>query len=352
MMTFSDPTVEAVKAQLSQGLTLQGYCNSVLRQPYVNFSDFSNLSDIQSQINTGLDKAKSHADTYLNGIQNNIISNISNISNFYNLYSAVPVVLPPDATEEQWLSILNAMKSQTDTYITASDGVVNDLGLLNTNLGTDAAFFNKTVSDLNALVNGNEGILADISRDLKSIDKQIAGTIAGTAISALAIVGGGILFVYGAAIPGSSLIGVGMVTAGVAGTVASSLALKSLYDTKADLLLRRSTLTNEVNLVTGIDSNFSQLGTQAGEAMQATTEMRNAWVALNSDLDNLSLNLQNGIINTHTIRELFLTAANETIPFIQQDIDIIKQQMAGVGTAESGEMSVGEYVTHVTQEAA
>ncbi|CAL2087874.1 conserved hypothetical protein [Tenacibaculum sp. 190524A05c] len=352
MMTFSDPTVEAVKAQLSQGLTLQGYCNSVLRQPSVDFSNFTNLSDIQGQINSGLDKAKSHADTYLNGIQNNIISNVSNISNFYNLYSAVPVVLPPDATEEQWLSILDAMKSQTDTYIAASDGVVNDLGLLNTNLGTDAAFFNKTVSDLNALVNGNEGVLASINSDLKKIDKQIAGTIAGTAISALAIVGGSLLFVYGAAVPGSSLIGVGVVAAGVAGTVASSLALKSLYDTKEELLLRQSTLTNEVNLVTGIDSNFSQLGVQAGEAMQATSEMRNAWIALNSDLDNLSSNLQNGIINTHTIRELFLTAANETIPFIQQDVDIIKQQMAGVGTTSSDDMSVGEYVAHVAQEAA
>ena len=50
MMTFSDPTVEAVKAQLSQGLTLQGYCNSVLRQPYVNFSDFS--SKILEAINS------------------------------------------------------------------------------------------------------------------------------------------------------------------------------------------------------------------------------------------------------------------------------------------------------------
>lgn len=359
-MTFSDPTIEAAKTQTTQGLVLQGYCNSILQQPFVDFSEFTNLSKIQTNINDGLQNAKDNAKTYLNGIQNNIISNINSISNFYNLYSAVPTVLPPDATEAQWLSILQAMKSQTDTFIEASDLVIIDLGNLNSNINADVAFFNKTINDLNAIVGGNDGMLASLDKDIERLDKQIAGTIAGTVISGLAIVGGAVMigvgtigspFTAGGSTP---LIagGVAVVLVGTAGTVASALTLKGLYDAKASVLQQKSSLTSEVNLAEGIKSGYSSLGFGASEAVTATSQMKNAWVSINSDLDNLSLNLQNGIISTDSVRQLFLTAANETIPFILEDVSLIKQQMAGVNVSVSAEdMNVGEYAVHLAEQA-
>jgi len=359
-MEFSDPTMEAAKAQMSQGLVLQGYCNSVLQQPLVDFSGFTSLANIQENVNGGLKTAKDHANTYLNGIQNNIISNVSNISNFYNLYAAVPVVLPPDATTEQWLSILQTMKAQTDTFINASNLVVIDLGNLNTNIGQDVGFFTKTVADLNAIVNGNEGILASISNDLNTIERQIGGFIAGTVIGAMAIAGGVFLIAVGSvgtfvtAGTSAPLVagGVAIAAVGVAGTVASAKTLQGLYAQKASLLQQQSSLNSEVNLALGINGAFSQLGTQATQAMDATTQMKNAWVTLNSDLGNLSRNLQNGIISTDVVRQLFLTAANETIPSIQQDVAIIKQQMTGVEVSAAGDTSIGDFAVQLAQEAA
>ncbi|KAA1244901.1 HBL/NHE enterotoxin family protein [Aquimarina sp. RZ0] len=356
---FSDPTITAAKAQVSQGLVLQGYCNSVLQQPSVDFSGFTNLAQNQIDINQGLQTAKDHANTYLNGIQTNIISNISNISNYYNLYSAVPIVLPPNATTEQWISILQAMKAQTDTYINASNLIVIDLGNLNTNIGTDVGFFTKTVSDLNAVVDGNEGVLASLSNDLSSIDTQIAGVIAGTVISGLAIVGGVFLIAVGSVASfvtaGTSLKlvagGVAITSAGIAGSVAGTITLKNLYQQKADLLQQQSTLTSEVNLVSGINSAYSLLGSQAAEAMSATTQMKNAWTSLSSDLGVLSNNLQSGIMSTDVIRELFLTAANETVPTILQDVNIIKQQMAGVELSSTGDKGIVDYIEELTQAA-
>ena len=350
-MNFSDPTVEAAKSQVSQGLVLQGYCNSILQQSELDFSGFTNLSEIQTDLNTGIRSAKSNADTYLNGIQNNIIGNISNISNFYNLYSAVPVVMPPDATEEQWLNILNTMKSQTDTFIDSSNLIVVDLGNLNTNLGNDIAFFSKSVSDLNAIVNGNEGILASLEKDLDQIDTQIRGMIAGTVLSSLAIAGGvfmiGVGAVGGFVTAGTStpLVagGVAVVAVGIGGTVGFAKGLQGAYAAKAALLQEKSSLTSEVNMATGINGAFSQFKNLGIDAMNATTQMRNAWATINGDLNVLSQNLQNGIISTDFLREFFLTAANETIPVIQQDISIIKQQMTGVEVSSSGDLSIGDY---------
>ncbi len=359
-MKFSDPTIEAAKSQISHGLVLQGYCNSVLQQPEVDFSGFTNLASNQDAVNTGLRTAKDHASTYLNGIQSSIISNISNISNFYNLYAAVPTVLPPDANEAQWLNILKAMKSQTDTYRDASNVIVVSLGNLNSNIGNDVAFFNKTVSDLNAIVNGNEGMLSSISKNLQDIDRQIAGVITGAAVSGLAIAGGvfmiGVGSIAGFVTAGTSLSlvagGVAVTAAGIGGAVGSAITLKGLYDTKAGLLQDQSTLTSEVNLALGIEGAYSELGTQAADAMTATTQMKNAWVALNSDLDVLSRNLENGIISTDTLRTLFLTAANETIPVIQDDVSIIKQQMAGVEVSSAGDMNIGAYAVHMAEQSA
>ncbi len=359
-INFSDTTMAAAKEQVSQGLVLQGYCNSILQQPFVDFSGFSNLAQNQININQGLQTAKDHSNTYLNGIQNNIISNISNISNYYNLYSAVPVVLPPNATTEQWVSILETMKSQTDTYINASNLIVIDLGNLNTNIGADVGFFSKTVSDLNAVVNGNEGVLASISNDLSTIDTQISGVIAGTVFSGLAIAGGVFLIAVGSiasfVTAGTSLKlvagGLAITSAGVAGSVASAITLKNLYQQKADLLKQRSTLNSEVSLVTGISGAYSQLGNQAAQAMSATTQMKNAWVSLSSDLDTLSNNLKSGIMSTDVIRELFLTAANQTIPTILQDVDIIKQQMAGVEVNNTNDKSIVDYIDELTLSAA
>lgn len=359
-MNFSDPTMEAAKAQVSQGLVLQGYCNSILQQSELNFSGFTNLAAIEADLNTGIKSAKSNADTYLNGIQNNIINNISNISNFYNLYAAVPVVLPPNATEEQWLNILNTMKSQTDTFIDSSNLIVIDLGNLNTNLGNDIAFFSKSISDLNAIVNGNEGILASLTSNLDQIDRQIAGMISGTVLSSLTIAGGvfmiGVGAVGGFVTGGTSLKlvagGVAIVAAGVGGTVGFAKGLQAAYAQKASLLQQKSSLESEVNMATGINGAFSQFKNQGMQAMDATTQMKNAWVTINSDLNVLSQNLQNGIISTDFLREFFLTAANETIPVIQQDIGIIKQQMTGVQVSSSGDMSIGDYAVQLAEAAA
>lgn len=358
-MATTDPTMTPAKAQTSQGLVLQTYCNSVLQQAQVNFSGFPNLAQYQSDVNTGLLTAQAHANDYLNTIQPSIITNISNISNYYQMFNAVPVACPPGTSVSQWVSMLQALQTQASTYESVSSGIVNSLTTLNTNLGNDSGSFSTTVSNLNAAVNGDNGVLQGLSSNLKTIDSQIAGAIAGTALSALAIVGGGFMIAVGGitdfVTAGAStplvIGGVAVLAAGIGGEVASAITLNNLYNEKSKLLQQQSSLTSEVNLALGISGAYKQLTDQAGSAMTAATQMKNAWGSIGSDLGNMAYDLQKGISSTDAMRTLFLTAANGMVPAVLTDIQTIKAQMSGVQSSNSGSQPLGAYVLNLAQAA-
>ncbi|NHQ90803.1 HBL/NHE enterotoxin family protein [Janthinobacterium lividum] len=328
----------ANKAQCSQALLIQTYANSINEQPSVDFSGDANLLKYQSQINDGLGQAQTHATAYLNVIQPSIIANIANIGNYYALNNAVLTALPTGSTEAQWIATLTALQQQSQQYQTAANGVVSALQTLHDNLTTDSASFATTVSDLNAAVNGDNGVLSSINSQLGTIQGQIDGAIAGTVLSGLAIVGGTFMVVVGGVADfvtaGTStplvVAGVAVVAAGIGGEVASAITLKNLNDEKATLLGQEASLTAEVKLATGISSGYASLSNQVQAAVQSATQMENAWEFLSSDLGSLIGDLQQGIQNTDTIRTLFLTAANTEMQAVTTDITTIKGQMTGV----------------------
>lgn len=346
------------KGQSAQALIIQSYANSIKEQPTVDFSGEPNLEKFQAEINTGLQTAQSHADNYLNNIQPNIIENISNIGNYYALHNAVLATLPEGSTEQEWITNLQVLQEQSSQYQKAANGVVTELGQLHTDLTNDTASFAGTVSDLNAAVNGDHGILDSINSQLSDIQGKIDGAIAGTALSGLAIVGGAFVIAVGAVADfvtaGTStpvvVGGVAIVAAGIGGEVASAITLKNLNDEKASLLSEKSTLTAEVNLAVGISSGYNSLLTQVKGAVEAATQMQNAWQFLSSDLGNLVADLQKGIQSADQVRTLFLTAANTEIQTVITDINTIKGQMAGVTNivAAPGQ-TVGDAIVEAAQ---
>ncbi|HHI92325.1 MAG TPA: hypothetical protein ENK04_02250 [Gammaproteobacteria bacterium] len=364
---MSDPTKAAKdinianKEQSSQALIIQAYANSVNEQPNVDFSGEPHLATYQTQINTGLATAQGHAKKYLNSIKPSIIQNIANIGNYYALNSAVATTLPEGSTEAKWIENLSELQTQSAQYQKDANVIVTSLQNLHDNLTTDAASFAKTVSDLNAAVNGDNGVLASDNKELSSIQGKIDGAIAGIVTSGLAIVGGGVMIAVGGitdfvtAGTTTPLVvgGIGVVIAGVGGEVASAITLKNLNDEKAKLLTEKSTLTAEVKLATGVSSSYQSLATQVKNAVDAATQMENAWEFLSSDLGSMITDLKNGIQNAGQIRTLFLTATNTEIKTVITDIDTIKGQMAGVTTivAKQGQ-TVGEALVAAAQTAA
>lgn len=340
---------KASKAQTSQGALLQTYCNSVLAQPEVDFKETPNLVKYQKGINDGLGIAKGHANEYLNKIQPLIFSNIANISNYYALHNAVATTLPPGSTERQWVEQLNILKDQSIQFHYDANNVITQLQTLHQNLGVDTASFAKIVSDLNGAVNGDNGVLQSIDGQLGKLQGDIDGAIAGIALSGLAILGGvfltalgaiGEIFTGGAA---TALVvgGIGLVVVGVGGEVASAVMLQKLNEAKADLLKNKASLKNEVKLALGMSSAYGSLKGQSLAAMNAATQMGNAWQFLSGDLSNLISDLEKGITSADKVRMLFLTAANSVIKDVANDTNIIKGQMAGVKGFKTPK---GEYV--------
>lgn len=329
---------DASKKQSAQGLLVQTYCNSVLQQPNVNLVGTPTLATYQTKINDGLAKAKDNANLYLNKIQPMIITNMADISDYCDLYKSVPIALPENSSKQDWISTLHALKDEAVMYTANAASVVQALQDLNGRINGDSVYLTETVSLFNTAVTGDNGVLASIKTQLDDIQGKIDGTIAGIVVSGLAISGGVFITAVGEiasfVTAGTStplvLAGIGLIAAGVGGTVASSIVLANLNDSKGTLLRQQASLTAEVSLALGISSGYQSLSGQAKQALDATIQMKNAWDFLTNDLNNLIKNMERGTPSAAAMRALFLATANGNMTSVQKDVDIIKRQMTGV----------------------
>jgi hypothetical protein len=195
----------------------------------------------EKEINGTLATAQVHAQTYLNVILPSLIGNINNILAYYDLHAAVASTLPVVASEEAWV----AAKIATTTYSSATANVVASLKALQTNFETDLKGFQTITSELNNVVNCDNGLLEQEDAQLRSIQSNINGAIAGVVLSGLGIAGGVFMIVVGSitsfffVTAGTStkitLAGIGMLTTAVGGEVASAVTLASLNDKKCPL---------------------------------------------------------------------------------------------------------------------
>ena len=327
-------------ALVSQGLHIQAYALSVNQQSQVDFSKDPALKTYQDSINAGLRIAQSHANNYLQVLQPGIIKNMSNIGNYYALHNAVPSTLPPGSTKEQWIKELQVLQIQASNYQTASKKLLSQINLLVVQLNSDTASFAGTVTELNTAVNGDHGALKSLDAQLKATQSQINLDIAAIVASGLAVITGTIMIIVGAvaelptagASTGLIISGIGIVIGGVTTGTVSVVSLVNAIKSKAKILEEESELKAEVKLAQGISSAYTNLNTLAATAATAAQQMGNAWESLQGDLGSLISDLQNGIKSTDEIRTMWLNAANNEVKTVIQDINVIKQQMAGVNT--------------------
>ena len=329
---------KANKSQTSQALIIQTYSNSVLQQPPVDFKDDPSLKSLQARINDGLEMAQLHVNHYTDVILPAIIGNISNIGSYYALHNSVASTLPEGSTEEEWITALNTLKTESVKYQKKTVSTVTMINTLHDNLVSDVNTFSTTVKDLNSAVDGDNGVLDSINDQLSSLQSDISVAIAGVVLSTLSILGGVFMIVVGSVsnfITAGTTIplivgGIGMVAGGISGETAASIKLAGFNSAKSDLLSKECKLKEEVKLATGMLSGFTSLRDKARDAVTASKEMEHAWQSLSDDLGTIISDLTNGIISTGQIRKVLLADANEDVQTLLVGIDIIKEQMAGV----------------------
>lgn len=329
---------DGMKNQTSQGATIQAYSNSVNMQAPVSLGQFAKLKDTETKVNNGLDQAKLRANDYLNNIQPTIINNVTNINNYFVLQSTLATTMPKDASKKDWLDGLAAILDQANQYKEVSSNTSKIITKLHDGLIIDSTNFAFVVSEFNSAVSGDQGVLTSLDKDINLLNSQISGYITGITLGSLAIIGGAFITAVGAVADfvtaGAStplvLLGVGIMLAG-GGTVAGmSYALNTALAARQDMYTKQSSLKNEVKVVAAISNGFSTLKDSANSSVMASTQMKNAWDILTSDLSSLSNDLSKGIKDTGFIQKLFLEASKTTVKEVLVDTKNIKQQMSGV----------------------
>jgi non-hemolytic enterotoxin B/C len=344
IMTTTNMTASSKQAftssanQISQGLIIQQYCNTVIAQPTVDFSSDANLAELQKDINNALATAVSHANKYLNTISPRLLSSISNLDNYFSLTLSVPTSCPQGSTIQTWIATLNAMKLVAENNKRDINVILTDLQNISIDFKNDSATFDSLATQINNKVTGDNGELDKLKEGLSNINTQIAGTSVAIAFGALTIVASVFTIAVGAvagfvtAGTSAELVigGVAALAGGVGAEIGASITLKGLLDQKASILTEQAQLNSEVILITGFNTALDNLSQQANNAYEAAKAMENAWDLLANDMESYIDDLKMGTIAPDTLRESFLNEANSDIVIIRQDISTIKAQMAGV----------------------
>ncbi|AET92694.1 hypothetical protein BYI23_C005480 [Burkholderia sp. YI23] len=326
---------EKVKEQAAAGLILQAHCMSVEAQPLVSFEGVEKLEAVKVRANNALGVAKAHARNYLDVIQPRIITTFTSIEEYFLLQRTVTEALADIQSREDAKTIIRLLQERVAEFKSQSVSNRTALETLRTNLAEDQSAFKGITIELTGLLEGDKGVLADITGQLSSIDGKIAGAAVGVALGGLAVIAGGIMFVVGAftsfvtggaavalCVAGGAVIGTG--AAAVAG---SSIALGGLLNMKSDLLVREAKLKNEVKLVNGMMSGFGSLASSAAAAQDSAQSMANAWGFMGDHLESLYGNLDKGKTDNAMLRKIFLAAAEKSVAPIERDVAIIRDQM-------------------------
>jgi len=342
----------AVQQHATEAVVVQGFALSALEQPHVDFRGFAKLTPYQDNINQGVDRAKDSANFYLNICLPKAITTIANIDAYFQLQNALPQVLAPNTSPQDAMSMLKAMQDQVTDYRGQAGNVTKDLQGLRGRLSTNAADLAGYVTQLNAAVDGDKGVLKSVNDELGSIDGKIGGCIAGIVLGGLAIIGGALMIAVGAigefftGGASTALIvgGVGVLAAGVGVEVGASVTLAKLFDLKGELLSKKANLQAETKLATGISSGLHLLAGSAVNAAEASQRMANAWNLLGEDLGSLITDLQKGQTTVDALRRLFATAAEGAVKTVQNDVVTIKGQLSGVKTVVKAGKKIGDVI--------
>ena len=343
----------ALKGQSSAAMLVQAHCMGLESQSAVNFGDQERLKPLQNDINNGLVKAKQNAVYYLNDLQPRIVTTVTNIEAYFGLQNALSQVLLPTTTTADAINMLREMESTVEAYRRQASIIQTDLSKMRAGFSDDKAFFDRCTIDLNALVNGDKGVLASINSELSGIDGKIAGVATGIALGGLAAVGGIVLILLGAvgtvftggAATALCVGGSALLIGGVAGAVGSSIALAGLLNLKGDLITRRERLNAEVAVAIGIASGFGELGVSAGQAQEGAQLMANAWGFMGSHLETLRDQLKRGQIDSPMLRELFVRASQSGVSRVLDDAETIKWQMTTPRTIIDPNKRTGDLIT-------
>ncbi|MFK0229903.1 HBL/NHE enterotoxin family protein [Streptomyces sp. NPDC090303] len=323
-----------------EAVVMQAYALNAANQPHVDLSKDANLAKYQDPINKSLDDAKEGAKEYLDSALPDMITTISNIDDYFTLQNTLPQVLVPGTSAADAMVLLDAVRDTSLGYANQAAAITTRMTGLRDRFSHTAADMTQWSQALSTAVSGDNGELASLQNQLSGIDAKIKtqDKLIGGGVGL--IIAGGITVVVaafsevvtGGAATAVGIVGCAIIASGVGMIAGAGTAITNLNKMKSSLLNEEVQIKAETALASQYVSSLTSLETQAADAATAAQNMANAWTTLNTGLGGLISDLDKGHTTVDVLRQMFTLAAENQVKSVQDDVLIIKKQLAGVQT--------------------
>ncbi|KAF1366503.1 HBL/NHE enterotoxin family protein [Yokenella regensburgei] len=319
-------------------LAVIGYDKSLKNQGFVDFSGLQNLSSYEKDINKILSSAQSGHGYNIENLISMLTSFFKNMETYCELFK---FVVDYGINEENTSVFIKNIRALANNCYLFKIQITNIQEFL---LGYYSAFsedernFLSIVGKLNAAIGGDNGVLENISHELKNIQKKIDSAGSDAVVSAFGISVGALMicvgaigeFLTGGVSTAVVLGGIGLITAGIAGEGVSAAQLIELNNEKASLLNQEANLEAEVKIAAAISHGYSSLIAQVDNAKGLGLNMCYAAENIESDLLEIANDLESGSTSIDIVRTLFIDAAANEMSTLLSDVKIMKEQISSL----------------------
>ncbi|MDB9486439.1 HBL/NHE enterotoxin family protein [Dolichospermum circinale CS-537/01] len=342
LIATAQDNYQAVETAMSQALIIESYCQKVILQTPINFGGIAKLQDSQDKINRSLKQSQDNARFYLDRLQPQIIQVLVNVKQFAIREKAVAAAIRKADSMDNILKLIKNPLDLAQKYEGDARNVVTSLTEFQKKVAEDATVYQGILDELNILIDGEQGMLEEYNKQLKTIENSIVEMSLLIAGGAIAILGGAFLIAVGSissfVTAGTSLKiaagGFALLVSGVAATTGGAISLAGLLDQKSKLVNSINTVKQQTKVAREYVTTFGDLSTGATNSVKAAQQMINGWNLLAADLKSLYdlLKETSSADDIFLAQEIFAPSIDEQMNSIVAKTNIINQQMTGVST--------------------
>lgn len=336
-----------LKTLASVGLTVQSYCVGIQQQPLL-FIPADVAKDLPD-VNAYLRAAQTNAGQYLTQVQPQILTVVTDVEAYSKTFPTFAKQINgyirawasgSDDNKTKALDAIGAMRDVARAKAGAANTVSGQIGSTLTLFNSDVSHFEEVNTACETRITGKKGELAELDKQISTLNGKIAGASVGVGLSCLAVIGGVFMICVGAiadfVTAGTStpliVAGAVLTAAGTGGVIGSSVVLANLIKEKGKLLDRKAVLDAYVAAVSGIKSNIDTLCDSTRNAADCAGNMQRAWSLFSGDLKQVedTLTMAQSFSDLPSTVQLFFEAAEKEWDSVSEDIRVIKSQMTGV----------------------
>lgn len=344
-----------VAGQGSLTALVQTHALSIMQQPKPDFSRIDNeeIRSFQGTVQSALNKSADNAGKYLCTVQPESIALLAKVENYFVTLSAFTETLKDEEDPDALVQTLRFLREQAGEFTDETRRVASSTDRMVTAFSDDKRGFTECAVEINSLVNGENGILKDLRRDLENVNAKITAATVGAAASGGAILLGAACIVVGCCtsiFTGGLSVGVAigggvLLLGGIAGGIGSGIALANLYDEKKDLIAKQERLESGVKLLTTCSAGLKDLSAQAGGVATALQNTTNSWTILKESLNSAADNIEKaGRAQSNFIRKTFLGAIERSVPRNLEQLRNTRNALIGMKTVSQPNTHTGDLI--------